>query len=966
MATKRSAGEGSGLPPAKKLMTQFEPVKIGPVFSLEEMDVKVLQFQNRKFAERIEQRRKAEEELRKRIEQLEQRQTTDDAVLCIVNRFWNQLDEDVRVLLQRFDAEGADEVEKQNESPAVTSFLNLLSQWDKQETEDKLRQRVEFSERAIGKLLQAYDRLLQRKEKLWNMIKAKTSSSTLEESKDDIKLDETENEKDKKANDKDGPAKKESAAAAGIKEEPGISLMKSEDAAEETGEAGAEREVKLDSLSLASAIREEMDRLMEDNKRLQNMVTEIHQSHRELTLKNSELQDKVVAAETEVAELKNQVEDLEYHLASANHRVEKLDKHLSETMAKLKTYQEGEIKVQGGGEGVSKDKFNGILSELEEQRDLAATRLSELEKIQEEHQDALKQIERLKMDLSTLPESVIVETTEYKCLQSQFSVLYNESMQMKTQLEESRSILTNSKNAHMRQIEQMELEELAAQKKLRTEMIQMEDGHAQVRRECEMLRMEFEQTLAANEQTGPINREMRNLISSLKNHNEQLKAEIQRYKRKLKESQVEINKLRQDQQPSTGEQDAAPGTSGVNQVKELTDSSTVQIPHTKELRKDAVEDSSILCKEEDDKEIERECEKGKTDIDIIKDLKIELKKAQDKERDLKLLLDMYKCSSKDLREKAQIMAAEKKARMELEEARNQLRRFQDFDRKDKRKLADDEAIRKIKKLEETVTDLQKSLAAQKQEEETMLSEMEVTGQAFEDMQEQNVRLLQQLREKDDANFKLMSERIKSNQILKLLKEEKDTYQDQVITLQHQVEAQNIVVRKLEEKERILMSNLAAVEKELTLRQQALDMHKRKAVESAQTAADLKLHLDKYHAQLKEAQVAVADKTSALQQQSFKFKRIQEELATLRKKLDRAKKIEMASSADEVLMEEIREYKEQLTCPSCKVKKKDAVLTKCFHVFCLECLKTRYETRQRKCPKCNATFGANDYHRIYLE
>jgi len=94
--------------------------------------------------------------------------------------------------------------------------------------------------------------------------------------------------------------------------------------------------------------------------------------------------------------------------------------------------------------------------------------------------------------------------------------------------------------------------------------------------------------------------------------------------------------------------------------------------------------------------------------------------------------------------------------------------------------------------------------------------------------------------------------------------------------------------------------------------------------------------------------------------------IQEELAILRKKLDRAKKIEMASSADEVLMEEIREYKEQLTCPSCKVKKKDAVLTKCFHVFCLECLRTRYETRQRKCPKCNATFGANDYHRIYLE
>ena len=32
------------------------------------------------------------------------------------------------------------------------------------------------------------------------------------------------------------------------------------------------------------------------------------------------------------------------------------------------------------------------------------------------------------------------------------------------------------------------------------------------------------------------------------------------------------------------------------------------------------------------------------------------------------------------------------------------------------------------------------------------------------------------------------------------------------------------------------------------------------------------------------------------------------MVTLRKKLERAKKIEMASSADEVLQEEIREYK----------------------------------------------------------
>ena len=42
---------------------------------------------------------------------------------------------------------------------------------------------------------------------------------------------------------------------------------------------------------------------------------------------------------------------------------------------------------------------------------------------------------------------------------------------------------------------------------------------------------------------GPINREMRHLISSLKNHNEQLKGEVARYRKRLKEGATEIAKV---------------------------------------------------------------------------------------------------------------------------------------------------------------------------------------------------------------------------------------------------------------------------------------------------------------------------------------------------------------------------------------------------------------------------------------
>lgn len=42
-------GNTSGQPPIKKV--QFEPIRIGPISTLEEMDMKVLQFQNKKLAQ---------------------------------------------------------------------------------------------------------------------------------------------------------------------------------------------------------------------------------------------------------------------------------------------------------------------------------------------------------------------------------------------------------------------------------------------------------------------------------------------------------------------------------------------------------------------------------------------------------------------------------------------------------------------------------------------------------------------------------------------------------------------------------------------------------------------------------------------------------------------------------------------------------------------------------------------------
>lgn len=155
--TKKIRGDSSSIKKANlssNVKVLFEPFQLGGVANLDELEVKTLKFQNKKLGLRLTQRLAIEEELRSRIDQLEKRQTQDDAVINVIHRYWNQLNEDMRILLQRFDAETGDEEEKSEESEATTSFLTQLATWHKQELDDKLASRVQVSQRAVAKIIQ--------------------------------------------------------------------------------------------------------------------------------------------------------------------------------------------------------------------------------------------------------------------------------------------------------------------------------------------------------------------------------------------------------------------------------------------------------------------------------------------------------------------------------------------------------------------------------------------------------------------------------------------------------------------------------------------------------------------------------------------------------------------------------------------------------------------------------------------
>lgn len=334
------------------------------------------------------------------------------------------------------------------------------------------------------------------------------------------------------------------------------------------------------------------------------------------------------------------------------------------------------------------------------------------------------------MQIRQLPETIIVETTEYKCLQSQYSVLYNDYMKIRNQLEETRNQLQNSKNHHLRQIELMESKELNEQKRIREDMIKLEDKLETTQKEYLMLRMEYEQNTVANEQTAPINREMRQLITSLQEHNIQLKEEVGRYKRKYKEvssDNVKWRKNVEEMQAKLNSQQVK--IDSKNEIK--TEENTIKEEEMQDGSFGGVKEEGVLGIKLDSEDPETDPEKAikgekkegdkeeassaalatvkheKDDKnlkfvenDVLKDLKTELRNSLTEQRTLKVLLDMYKSAPKETRDKVQLMATERKLRTEIEELKNQMKKMQESKREDRKKLADEEAQRKIKQLTE--------------------------------------------------------------------------------------------------------------------------------------------------------------------------------------------------------------------------------------------------------------------------
>lgn len=691
---------------------------------------------------------------------------------------------------------------------------------------------------------------------------------------------------------------------------------------------------------LEEIVKEENGQMRAELERLQGGVLQITEKERSASLKLTAIEDTVRIRESKISDLQDQVARLGYENEKAREQTDRHKRRLGDLIAQQQ--QLANSITNSSSAPSSEDKEEEESGKALELQTLADDRLKELEELQAKYEQAVKELELTKLEVRVSKgECDTSLQSNFKTLQAQFTLLYNEHEQSKQGLEETKHHLAQRCQSHILQLEQIEVEEDAAQKKVRQELIAKEETLATLKKDYEVLHFKFTRYLAANEQTGPSNKELRNMISSLQAQNALLKNEVTRGKKRTSELAVQIAKCRDKQ--------------GV-------------IPHGL-VGPEAMELVKELAVTED--KLKEEGYKKKIDElnGNVKDLQKQLKTSHENQKELKLLLDVFKGSVKESRSKVELLASEKRLQEEVAELSIALKKKeQELDIAQKRAagLSDDEISAQLaseKKHNETIKE---ELKEKTDMSDALVKDLDLLGNAYEELQEQNMRLVQQLKEKDDANFKLMHDKIKADDLLRLLREEKELLGDQSASLKNENTSQHARLRRVEERERLIQKGVSTLEQEVNLKQQCIELHKKESTKHCLNYNELKTKYDILHAEVNEIRGTIADKTAQLEREEFQCKRKEEDLAACRRKLDRHKKDNpLSTTIDEVLEEEVRMYKQKLTCPVCNVRKKDAVLTKCYHIFCFECMKLRYDTRQRKCPKCNAAFGASDFHRIYL-
>lgn len=347
--------------------------------------------------------------------------------------------------------------------------------------------------------------------------------------------------------------------------------------------------------------------------------------------------------------------------------------------------------------------------------------------------------------------------------------------------------------------------------------------------------------------------------------------------------------------------------------------------------------------------------------------------------EMKLFMDMYDRESNVPRELRELQQAECRARAEVERLQSALDEHNlelrvkaaiEAEAACQQKLTAVEAdIAELRQsLEASVRvalDLREALQAKKEEGDAYVSEIQNIGQAYEDMHVQNQRLLSQIIERDEYNAQLMSESLKSKQLQTSLKAEKQVLNTQMQHANATADLQKQHCTRLEEHTRAYNDQLTKATDDSQHQVSAMEKAKQKATHMEKELNSAKASLATADKVLKERDQKLLNVSLQLENERYEKRRAQEELEVVSAKTARLNTVHDGGPKVEQLQEQIKDLKDIVRCSVCHDRRKEVIITKCFHLFCNTCIQRNLEHRHRKCPGCGTPFTQSDVRIVYI-
>lgn len=241
--------------------------------------------------------------------------------------------------------------------------------------------------------------------------------------------------------------------------------------------------------------------------------------------------------------------------------------------------------------------------------------------------------------------------------------------------------------------------------------------------------------------------------------------------------------------------------------------------------------------------------------------------------------------------------------------------------------------------------------------ESLYAELEALASAFEEIKVQNVALIKSLAERDEAIGRAQSEKLKAEFALTQARREAD------LQIQKANQLEKVSIERLELTEKRLQSQKRTFEEsEVRLHQRLLNQEElsSKFLSASSELRSLRARIDSYG----QLESLVAENAKTIERLKAERSAAALELKSCQERLGRL--LEHRGGKGPMHGgEELEMYRKLMKCNSCHLRDKNAVILKCMHCFCRQCLDTRIETRQRKCPNCGEAFGAGDVRTIYL-